>query len=498
MPPKNVVIIGAGPAGLTAGYELLRHGASATIVEADSMVGGLARTVDYKGYLCDIGGHRFFTKWPEVDELWHEILGEAFVERQRLSRIYYKKHFFSYPLKPLNALFGLGWRESILILASYVRAQVAPYASEDNFQQWVSNRFGRRLYETFFKSYTEKVWGVPCTEIGAAWAAQRIKSLSLGTALQNAIFKPKKVRIKSLISSFHYPERGPGQMWQTLAQQLADRGCQILLNSPVQRIQHHGRKVTHVTVGNNGSTAPAGKSTEFAGTHFISSMPIRDLVRGLDPQPPEEIRRAADSLHYRDFIIVSLIVNRKNVMPDNWIYVHDPSVKVGRIQNFKNWSASMVPDQEKTYLGMEYFVSANDELWNLPDQELVAFATAELARLGLADTSEVEDGSALRVPKAYPVYANGWRESLAKISCYFEEHLPNLQLVGRNGMHKYNNQDHSMITALYAARNILGAKYDLWSVNTEPEYHEEEVEVRSAKARARRGSPKPLFNSNEG
>jgi protoporphyrinogen oxidase len=467
MTTTNPVIIGAGPAGLTACHELLRHGVVSTVVEADDVVGGLARTVDYKGYLFDIGGHRFFTKWAEVDRLWHEILGEAFVERRRLSRIYYRGRFFSYPLKPLNALLGLGWGESALILASYARARLLPSSTEQNFEQWVSNRFGKRLYETFFKSYTEKVWGVPCTEIGAEWAAQRIKSLSLGAAVKNAFFKPKKARIKSLIDTFHYPARGPGQMWQTMAEQLTARGCRISFKSPVQQIHHDGSKVTRITVGTNDA------ATDIVGTHFISSMPVRDLVNALVPAPPEHIRQAGNSLRYRDFIIVNLIMDRKNVMPDNWVYVHDPAVKVGRIQNFKNWSPDMVPDPKKTCLGMEYFVSEQDQLWKTSDGDLLNLAADELVRLGLIERHEVCDGTVLRVPKAYPVYANGWGGSVREIANYLGENLPNLQLIGRNGMHKYNNQDHSMMTALYAARNILGASYDLWAVNTEPEYHEQ-------------------------
>jgi len=490
MTEKKAIIIGAGPAGLTAGYELLKHGVPATIVEADDRVGGLARTVNYKGYLFDIGGHRFFTQWEEVNQLWREILGDTFAVRERLSRIYYRNQFFSYPLKPFNALSNLGCRESALILLSYLRAKLMPHSSVVNLEQWVSNRFGRRLYETFFKTYTEKVWGIPCTEIGAEWAAQRIKSLSLGAALRNGIFPAKNAQIKSLVERFHYPDRGPGQMWETLADILSTNGCSILLGSPVVRICHKNGKVTHLVTED--SQVPPG---DLCGTHFISSMPIHDLINALDPAPPEDIHRAGNSLHYRDFMIVSLIVNRENVMPDNWIYIHDPAVGVGRIQNFKNWSPAMVPDPAKTCLGMEYFVSQKDALWSRSDEELIELAKEELAYLGLARRGEVEDGAVVRMPKAYPVYDNGWTESLRKIRGYLETHMRNLQLVGRNGMHKYNNQDHSMMTALYAARNILGASHDLWAVNTEPEYHEQKI-VEShlvAKGQASAAKPKLLF-----
>ncbi len=468
---RNVVIIGAGPAGLTAAYELSKRGVPAIVVEADNTVGGLSRTVNYKGYLFDIGGHRFFTKWDEVERIWHEILDKKFLRRPRLSRIFYRKKFFFYPLKAKNALFGLGALESVRILFSYLWSRLFYYHNEQNLEQWVSNRFGKRLYQIFFKTYTEKVWGVPCTEIRAEWAAQRISGLSLTSAVRNALFKQKKHSVKTLINQFQYPERGPGQMWETLADHLIDRGCQVLLERPVTRICHNGNGVTHLeTRGPNGDE-------RFAGTDFISSMPIRELINSLDPPAPEAVRRAANKLRYRDFLIVSLVVNRKDVMPDNWIYIHEPGVRVGRIQNFKNWSPAMVPDPSKTCLGMEYFVFENDDLWSSPDEKLIELAKREIAELGLARPEEIEDGAVVRMQKAYPMYDNGWTRQVDLIRRYLEKTLPNLQLVGRNGMHKYNNQDHSMMTALCAARNILGAAHDLWAINTEPEYHEEKQET---------------------
>ena len=464
---KKAVIIGGGPAGLTAAYELSNHSVPAVVLEADSQVGGIARTVNYKGYLFDIGGHRFFTKWDEVNAIWREILGDKFIERPRLSRIYYKKKFFMYPLVAKNALFGLGPTESLRILASYVKARLMPSPNEDNLEQWVSNRFGRRLYEIFFKTYTEKVWGVPCTTIRAEWAAQRIKGLSLLTAIRNAILPNRSSDVKTLIDRFQYPERGPGQMWETLADKLNAAGYPVLMQRPVVRIHHRNGEVTHLI-----TEGPQGKE-EFNGTDFISSMPIRDLVHALEPAPPQPILDAANKLRYRDFLIVSLVVNRKNVAPDNWIYVHEPGVKVGRIQNFKNWSPAMVPDPNKTCLGMEYFVFENDSLWASPDEKLIELAKREIAQLGLLRPEEIEDGTVVRMPKAYPMYDEDWSTQVDTIRQYLAENMRNLQLVGRNGMHKYNNQDHSMITALYAARNICGASYDLWAVNTEPDYHEE-------------------------
>jgi protoporphyrinogen oxidase len=469
-----VVIIGGGPAGLTAAYELSKHGVPATVLEADKVVGGIARTVNYKGYLFDIGGHRFFTKWDEVNRIWEEILGGGFLERPRLSRIYYRKKFFYYPLKPKNALFGLGLFESLRIMASYAKSRIAPDPVEENLEQWVSNRFGKRLYEIFFKTYTEKVWGVPCTEIRAEWAAQRIKGLSLTTAIRNALFGQKRPKVKTLIDKFHYPERGPGQMWETLTEMLRQRGYAVLMERPVVRICHEGGRVTHLV-----TRGPHGEQN-FPGTDFISSMPIRELVNALSPAPPAHILKAANSLRYRDFLIVSLVLDRKHVAPDNWIYIHEPGVKVGRIQNFKNWSPAMVPDPTKTCLGMEYFVFENDELWSSPDAKLIEMAKRELAVLGLARPEEIIDGTVVRMPKAYPMYDTGWAEQVDAIRRWLETNLPNLQLVGRNGMHKYNNQDHSMMTALCAARNILGEQHDLWAINTEADYHEEKKEAPAA------------------
>ncbi len=464
---KRVVIIGAGPAGLTAALELSKHGVPVVVLESDTMVGGLARTVDYKGYLFDIGGHRFFTKWEEVSRIWREILGEKFLLRPRLSRIYYRKKFFSYPLDAKNALLGLGLIESLRIMASYVYSQIHPFPKEENFEQWVSNRFGRRLYEIFFKTYTEKVWGVPCTSLRAEWAAQRIRGLSLRTIVLNALFPQKHPKVKTLIDRFHYPERGPGQMWETLTQRLMAAGHRVLRERRVVRICHsHGVVTRVITCGTNGEES-------YEGTHFISSMPIRDLINALDPPPPEAISQAARNLRYRDFLIVGLIINRKEVVPDNWIYIHEPNVRVGRIQNFKNWSLAMVPDPDKTCLGMEYFVFENDELWSNSDEVLINLARREIVQLGIVKEEEIADGTVVRMPKAYPMYGPGWAEQVEQIREYLQSNLSNLQLVGRNGMHKYNNQDHSMMTALCAARNILGASHDLWAINTEPDYQEE-------------------------
>ena len=475
---RNVVILGGGPAGLTAALELSRHQIPSVVLEQDELVGGLARTVSYKGYLFDIGGHRFFTKVDEINRIWHEVLGDDFLERERLSRIYYRGKFFHYPLKPMNALAGLGPVEAVRILLSYLRSQAFPERPEDSFEQWVSNRFGKRLYSIFFKTYTEKVWGVPCTELRAEWAAQRIKDLSLATAVLSILFKRSGGKtIRTLIEKFHYPRQGPGMMWTRLTEQLEKQGHPVRRNTEVVAVRHDGGAIRSVVARDAGS----GKEREFAGTDFISSIAMGGLLRRFDPAPPPEIREAAASLKYRDFLTVGLIYRGEHLFPDNWIYVHSADVKVGRIQNYKNWSPEMVPDPSTTGLGLEYFCNKGDELWNAADGDLIRQGVAETERLGLASSRDFVDGVVIRVPKAYPIYDATYAGHLEKLKRYLAG-FGNLQLVGRNGMHKYNNQDHSMLTALLAVRNLLGANYDLWQVNTEQEYHEEVREKEPAAA----------------
>jgi protoporphyrinogen oxidase len=468
---KKVVIIGAGPAGLTAAYQLCKEGVRSVVLEKDTVVGGISRTVNYKGYLFDIGGHRFFTKVKAVDEMWREVLGaKRFLRRSRLSRIYYNKKFFYYPLKATNALLGLGILNSVMMLGSYVKAQMFPIKDEISFQDWITNRFGKRLYNTFFKTYTEKVWGIPCNEISADWAAQRIKGLSLISTIKNALLatqtKNKSEIIKTLIDAFDYPEKGPGQMWEMVAESIQTNGSELKMKSSVEKILWQPDKVAALEIKVN------GRKESINGTDFISSMPIQELVGKMEPQAPPEVRLAAERLSYRDFLTVSLIINKADLFQDNWIYIHDPSVKVGRIQNFKNWSPKMVPDPSKTCLGLEYFCFEGDGLWTMSDEELVALATKEIGMLGLLDPKDVEDGAVVRMPKAYPVYDAVYVDAVNTIR-EFLAGLGNLYLVGRNGMHKYNNQDHSMLTAMLSVKNILGAKYDVWEVNVDNEYHEE-------------------------
>jgi protoporphyrinogen oxidase len=391
--------------------------------------------------------------------------------RSRLSRIHYRGHFYDYPLKATNALAGLGPVEAFLVGLSFSKAKLFPHAEETNLEQWVANRFGHRLYEIFFKTYTEKVWGIPCSEISADWAAQRIKNLSLPEAVRNALFSSNRSRngeiITSLIDQFNYPRLGPGMMWERCEELLEKQGNHTIRGVKVEEIRHrHGR--VECVYGRNHN----GESVEFSGDQFISSMPLRSMIRALSPAAPDEVIEAANTLRYRDYLTVVLIAKRETVFPDNWIYIHSPEVKMGRIQNYKNWSPHMVPDQARTSLGLEYFLWDKDEEWQWSEDRLVELGINECSRIGLIERDEVEDGTVVRMKKAYPVYDQHYQASLETIRNYLES-FQNLQTIGRNGLHRYNNQDHSMVTAVYAARNIVGEKNDVWAVNTEMEYHEE-------------------------
>ncbi|HEX7479659.1 MAG TPA: NAD(P)/FAD-dependent oxidoreductase [Polyangiales bacterium] len=483
------VIIGAGPAGLTAAWDLCRAGVPTVVFEKDDIVGGISRTVRYKGFRYDIGGHRFFTKVESVNQWWADILDKEFMDRPRMSRIYYADKFFDYPLKPANALFGLGVLEAMHCGFSYLRAQIAPTQPENNLEDWVSNRFGKRLFQIFFKTYTEKVWGIPCTEISADWAAQRIKNLDLLTAVRNALFGSgnpggKGQVVTTLIESFRYPRLGPGMMWERVAELLTEQGYAPRMQYDVVRIRHDGKRVVSLVVRDRD-----GHEHDEQGSHFISSMPVRELVHALDPAPPKEVIEAADRLNYRDFLTVGLVIDKAEIFPDNWIYIHSPDVKVGRIQNFRSWSPFMVPEGEtKNSIGLEYFVNENDEIWSSKDSDLIELGKRECEKLGLFRASDVSDGVVIRMPKAYPVYDKIYKDALATIRSYLES-LPNLQLVGRNGQHRYNNQDHSMVTAMLAAQNVQGASHDVWAVNVDDEYHEEVKDD---------GKPKQLTHGQKG
>ncbi len=472
-PHPVVVVIGAGPAGLTAAHELTRRGVPATVLEADTVVGGISRTVEREGWRFDIGGHRFFTKVPAVERWWHEVLpDEDFLSRPRMSRILYAGKLFDYPLRPLNALTNLGVVEAVRSVASYVKARIRPPRDQSHFEGWVSARFGDRLYRIFFKTYTEKVWGMPATDIQADWAAQRIKNLSLGTAIRNALFPQKgQTAVTTLIDRFQYPRTGPGLMWERATEQVRGAGGEVLLGARVTRLLRDEAGVTAVEVR---TAQPAGPATRevLPADELVSSMPLPELVLAMDPPAPERVQAAARALSHRDFLTVALVVPEECGFPDNWIYVHQPEVRVGRIQNFGSWSPHMVKDG-RTCLGLEYFVDEGDDLWESRDEDLVALATRELDQLGLVPAAAVERGFVVRMPKAYPVYDEGYDRQVAVIRAWLAAEVPNVHPVGRNGMHRYNNADHSMVTAMLTVENILDdAGHDVWSVNVEEDYHE--------------------------
>ncbi|MFN4128212.1 MAG: NAD(P)/FAD-dependent oxidoreductase [Paracoccaceae bacterium] len=467
----RVLVIGAGPAGLTTAYELQKRSADHVpiIIESGDLVGGIARTESFKGFRFDIGGHRFFTKVGEVEQMWHEVMGDDFIIVPRKSRIYYRNRYYDYPLKIFNALSNIGVYESGRILLSYAKWRIKPSPVEESFEQWVINRFGGRLYMHFFRSYTEKVWGIPPSEIQADWAAQRIKNLSLWKAVVNAITGANSTT--SLIEQFHYPRLGPGMMWEKVRELVRGKGGEVRMRSRVDRIHWKNDRVDEVGVIETSDDGTERRYAEKAD-HVVSTMALTDLVAAFDPPPPLPVLEAAARLRYRDFLIVTLILDHPDPFPDNWIYIHSPKVKVGRIQNFRAWSQEMVPNPGQASIGMEYFCHEGDGLWNMSDAELIKLGAAELAELGLAPSKSVIDGSVIRQVKAYPVYDSAYREALDVIAGWLGS-LKNFQTVGRNGLHRYNNQDHSMLTAMLAARNILGESHDVWTINVERSYHEE-------------------------
>jgi protoporphyrinogen oxidase len=464
---QELVVIGAGPAGLTAAHEAARNGMKPLVLEQSRLVGGIARTELHRGYRFDVGGHRFFTKVQEIQQLWETLLGLDFRLTPRLSRIFHGQQYYRYPLEIWETLRNLGPKQSTAAVLSFAGARLSRRKREETFEQWVTNRFGRRLFETFFKSYTEKVWGIPCHEIRAEWAAQRIKDLSLGSALRQAIWPKRSGTPHSLINQFHYPRLGPGMMWERLQEMVEGLGGEVRTRQEVTTIYHNGMRVTSLRHGGKN-----GESSETPVHQLISTMALDDLILRLSPAPPAPVVAAARSLRHRDFLLVGLVLRGSPLFADNWIYVHCPTVQVGRIQNFGNWSAELVPDADKSSLGMEYFCNRGDETWSMHDDDLIQLASKELETIGLARSIDVVWGTVIRQPKAYPVYDAEYRHHLETIREWLPT-LNNLQTIGRNGQHRYNNLDHSMLTGVAAVRRLLGEEADPWDVNTEESYSEE-------------------------
>ncbi|MFM1800359.1 MAG: hypothetical protein RLZZ117_2637 [Cyanobacteriota bacterium] len=479
----SVAVIGAGPAGLTASYLLAKGGLCPEIWESDpTYVGGISRTVVYKGFRFDIGGHRFFSKSSEIEDLWTEIMPTDMIVRDRLSRIFYKKKYYQYPLEAAEVIDNLGKREALLCVGSYLKRKIRPVKNVNNLEDWVTNQFGARLYKTFFKTYTEKVWGTSCRDISADWAAQRIKGLSLSKAAWASLFSSstpaathatsRQDVIKTLITSFRYPRLGPGMMWEAAAAKIQQLGGILHMDSKVTAL-HRDAKTDAWSLGlRSGKDSVVQQRGPYQ--HVISTAPLRSVIAAIEPSLPSTILEAAASLNYRDFILVALILRPRKSFPDQWLYIHDAGLLVGRIQNFGNWSPELIPDPEFACYGMEYFCSTRDRLWKLPEEELIQLATKELQALQLARQGDVVDGCVVKQPKAYPVYDNNYEKTVNSIREGLVKHCPGLHQIGRNGMHKYNNQDHSMMTGILVAKNILANDhlYDPWCVNQDAEYLE--------------------------
>jgi len=471
----DVAIIGAGPAGLSAGYLLTKAGKTVAIIEKDATyVGGISRTVEHEGYRFDIGGHRFFSKSQQVVDLWNEILPDDFIQRPRMSRIYYEGKFYSYPLRAFEALRNLGvWRSGLCML-SYGWSKLFPIREVRSFEDWTSNQFGKKLYSIFFKTYTEKVWGMPCNEMSADWAAQRIKGLSLWGAVTDGIKRSLGINrrpndgqaVKTLLETFRYPRLGPGMMWEAARDRIVERGNHVIMGHALKQLASDGQGGWRLT-----ASGPGGNLVIRAG-HAISSAPMRELAARLHPLPESTLE--ASQLKYRDFLTVALMIRSDDLFPDNWIYIHDSKVKVGRVQNFRSWSPEMVPDPDVACVGLEYFCFEGDGLWSMPDEDLVELAKSEMAILGLVEPEKVVGGAVVRQEKAYPVYDESYAANVHAMRSELEVRHPTLHLVGRNGMHRYNNQDHAMMTAMLTVENILAGErlYDIWCVNEDAEYHE--------------------------
>lgn len=460
---RTVAVIGAGPAGLTAAYQLARSGIDVRVFEAGDSVGGMAKTIPLWGQLVDLGPHRFFSGDPRVNGIWLEVIGDEYSMVSRLTRIYYRKTLFDYPLKAFNALTGLGIIEAAYCILSFFKAKIFPEKDESTFEAWVSNRFGRRLFGIFFKSYSEKLWGISCKELDADFAAQRIKKLSLFEAVKSAVFPSGGQKHRTLVDEFAYPNLGAGAVYERMADKIREFGGEICLNTPVASVLPAGTDADQARL-------TLSDGTECAFDHIISSMPITILVDRMGA--PEDVGRHARALRFRNTIIVYLKIKGESPFPDQWIYVHAPDMETGRISNFRNWVPSINKGSSDTILCLEYWCYDDDTLWTRDEEALISLATDEVYKSSLVPAGSVTDGKVIRVPKCYPVYATDYREHLEPVQRYLSTHKK-LSVIGRYGAFKYNNQDHSILMGLLAAENIVdGKKHDLWSVNTDDEYQE--------------------------
>ncbi len=467
MAQDRIVIIGAGPAGMACAHTLTAKGRPCTVIEKEDMPGGLCRTLDHGGYLFDIGGHRFLTKSDEIDKLWREVMGDDMLHVKRLSRIYYNKRYFDYPLSFFNTFWNLGPFESALCVASYLKSKISR-VDDSTFEGWVINRFGKRLYDIFFKTYTEKVWAVACTDISADWASQRLRGLSLRIAIKKAMLGMKGKSPKTLSGEFLYPRTGPGEFYYRLKERVSEGGGQFIFKRTLTGIRHNANNVSSIEV----EDARTGKREEMPVEYLFSSMPLPSMIMALDPAPPDEVLQAARNLRFRDFLVVNLILDKERIFPDQWIYVHSPEVKLGRVQNYKNWSPAMVIDPKKTSLGLEYFCTEGDELWRMNDVDLINYAIRELESIGIVSRRYLVNGFVVRCQNAYPIYSLGYQKNMDIVRGYLSR-FTNLQTIGRGGLFRYDNSDHALLTGIYAAKNFLGAgHYDLWKVSAEDGYLE--------------------------
>ncbi|MBP7088699.1 MAG: NAD(P)/FAD-dependent oxidoreductase [Candidatus Omnitrophica bacterium] len=468
MSSKKVFIIGCGPSGMGCAYTLAKEKSPFCLIEKDNTCGGLSTTINFSDYLFDIGGHRFISKSKEICQLWDDVMGSDMLKVKRLSRIYYKKRYFKYPLRFCNTFWNLGAVESFLSVMSYLWCKLTKPGDDNNFKGWIINHFGERLYNIFFRNYTEKVWSVACQDISADWAKQRIKGLSLRVAIKNAFFRNNRKEPKTLANEFLYPKTGPGEFYHRLKNFSLKSGGVFLFNTLVNSIKHYNNKIVKIGIKDTVSS----EVKELEVDYLFSSMPLPIMLRSLDPAPPEEVLTCAANLKFRSFLVVNIILDKRDIFPDQWIYINSPQVKLGRIQNYKNWSPAMAADLNKTSLGLEYFCTEGDDLWKMNDVAMIDYALKELEYLGIASRKHLINGFVVRYDNAYPVYSLDYQNNIRIIRNYLAG-FSNFQTIGRAGLFRYDNSDHALLTGIYAARNFLEKKdYDLWNLDPDKDYLE--------------------------